>query len=156
MVNVMFASDSRYLSVPAYFAVTVLLCVKVLPAKYDGTFSKKIMQILHDYFNFKKLYLESVLKVIFTFLSITSVISGFLVATVGNFFQFITNISNAIKYDYMSGWVFTQLFINLFIGLGIAIIAPIVLRLVYEGVLMFILLVKNVIEINNKTKSNDN
>ena len=131
---------------------TVLLCIKVLPAKFDGTFPKKILQTLHDYFNFKKLYLESVLKVLFTFLSVTSVVGGVLVATVGNAFQFINNITNAIRYDYIGDWVFTQLITTFLAGLALAVLAPVVLRLIYEGILMFILLVKNVIEINNKIK----
>ena len=39
-----------------------------------------------------------------------------------------------------------------FAGIGIAVLGPVVLRLVYEGFMMFIILVKNVVEINNKTK----
>ncbi len=133
-------------------AATVLLCIKVLPAKFDGTFSKKVLQIVHDYFNFKKLYLEAVLKVVFTFLTIFTFIGGVFYATVGNFFQLIGNIINAIDYGYMGDWIFTRFFSNIFAGLAFAVVVPVVLRLLYEGVVMFILLVKNVIEINKKTK----
>lgn len=140
----------------AAIACTVYLCIKVLPAKYDGTFSKTIFQQIHDYFNFKKLYLESVLKVIFTLATVACVVGGIAVATVGNLFQLFGNIADAINYDYFGSWIWSQLFINLFGGIAIAALGPIVLRLVYEGILMFIFLVKNVIEINNKMKSADN
>lgn len=140
------------ISALAAIALTVILCIKVLPAKFDGTFSKKGLQSVHDYFNFKKLYLESILKILFTFLTIACVVVGLLGATVGNAFQFIGNIVRAIENDYMSSWIWRNLFTNFFGGIALAVVAPIVLRLVYEGILMFILLVKNVIEINNKTK----
>lgn len=143
--------------------VTVLLCVKVLPAKFDGTFAKKGLQKLHDYFNFKKLYLETILKVLFTFLSITSVVGGVLIATVGNILQVISNIVRAAKYEYLDyylerfgDWVLPQIGRNFLIGLALVVLAPIVLRLVYETIIMFILLVKNVIDINNKLKPVEN
>ncbi|MBR3908535.1 MAG: hypothetical protein IKJ50_02330, partial [Clostridia bacterium] len=122
------------------------------PAKYDGTFSKKIFQKAHDYFNFKKLYLESIIKVLFTFLSIACVVGGILMATVGNT---IWAISKSIEYAALgisSGWIFTTYITYFFAGIGIAVLGPVVLRLVYEGFMMFIILVKNVVEINNKTK----
>lgn len=133
-------------------AATVLLFIKVLPAKYDGTFSKKVFQKLHDYFNFKKLYLESIIKALFTFLSIACVVGGILMATVGNT---IWAISKSIEYaamGYSSSWIFSSYISYFFAGIGIAVLGPVVLRFVYEGFMMFIILVKNVVEINNKTK----
>ena len=64
----------------------------------------------------------------------------------------IGNIINAIDYGYMGDWIFTQFFANIFIGLAVAVVIPVVLRLLYEGAVMFILLVKNVIDINKKMK----
>ena len=52
----------------------------------------------------------------------------------------------------MDDWIFRNLFTNFFGGIAIAVLGPIALRLVYEGIIMFILLVKNVIDINNKMK----
>ena len=139
----------------AAIAATVLLYLKVIPSKFDGTFKKKIPQKIHDYFNFKTLYLETVLKALFTFLSVSCVVVGVLIATIGNIFWFIGAVIDYIDYSYYYnfGWIFGRLGLNFLVGLGIAIVAPIVLRLVYEGMLMFILLVKNVIEINNKMKT---
>lgn len=133
-------------------AATVLLFIKVLPAKYDGTFSKKIFQKIHDYFNFKNLYLESVLKALFTFLSITCVVGGFLTATVGNTIWMISTLIEYSGYSYGTEWIFRSYFTNFFGCIAIAILGPVVLRLVYEGFMMFILLVKNVVDINKKMK----
>ena len=135
----------------ASVVLTVMLCLKVLPEKFDGTFEKKSLQFVHDYFNFKKLYLESVLKILFTLASVLCIVCGLLMATVGNIFEVIDYIGTSIRYEYFSiEGLFRTLALNLFGGLGIAVLAPIALRLVYEGILMFILLVKNVIDINGK------
>ncbi len=135
----------------ASVVLTIMLCLKVLPEKYSGTFEKKPLQFIHDYFNFKKLYLESVMKVLFTLASVLCIVCGLLMATVGNIFEVIDYIGTAIRYEYFSmGGLFRILASNLFGGLGIAVVSPIVLRLVYEGIIMFILLVKNVIDINKK------
>ncbi len=139
----------------AAIVLTVFLCIKVLPAKFDGTFAKKPLQLAHDYFNFKKLYLEEVLKVLFTFLTVSCVIGGIAYGTIGNIFQFIGSFGRALSYGYQMSWLWGTLVTNFFIGVGVAVLGPIVLRLVYEGLLMFILLVKNVIEINNKMKADE-
>ena len=80
---------------------------------------------------------------------------GVISATLGNFIQFIGNISDAIKYDaydYMSKYIWKTLGNNILIGLAITVLGPIALRLAYELLMMFILLVKNVIDINGKLK----
>ena len=41
----------------ATVAAIVLLYVKVLPKKYDGKLDNKYLQWLHNYFNFKRLYI---------------------------------------------------------------------------------------------------
>lgn len=133
-------------------AATVLLFIKVLPAKYDGTFSKKILQNAHDYFNFKKFYLESIVKGLFTFLSIACVVGGALMATVGNTIWFISKLIQYADYSFGTSWIFRNYIINFLGCIAIAVLGPIVLRLVHEGIMMFIILVKNVVEINKKMK----
>ena len=139
----------------ASIAVTVLLYLKVIPAKFDKTFTKKPLQFLHNYFNFKNLYLETILKAIFTLLSIACVTLGLLGATIGNIIQFFTNIVDSVNYGYFGSWVWEQLFGFFFGGIALALLGPLVLRLAYEVILMFILLVKNVIEINKKLGKNE-
>jgi len=134
-------------------ALTVLLFIKVLPKKFDGTFSKKTLQFTHDFFNFKKLYLEEVLKIIYTFATVTCISVGAFFATIGNLIRFVESIIDYARYDvYSIKYIFIGFFSRLVISLAIAVLGPIVLRLVYEGIMMFILLVKNVIDINKKLK----
>ena len=111
--------------------VTIYLYSKVLPQKLDGTFEKNIFQKLHDYFHFKKLYIESVLKFIFVLATVAVVCVG------------VFMLLGYTGYGRYKDSTFLY-------GLIMIIGGPISLRLAYEGVMMFILLVKNVIEINNK------
>lgn len=78
---------------------------------------------LHDFFNLKGLWIESILRVLYVFLTIYFVISGFI-----------------------------TLFSSFLGGLAMMIIVPIFLRLSFEMLFLTILLVKNVIEINNHLK----
>ena len=140
-------------------AATVFLFIKVLPSKKDGTFSNKLLQRTHDYFNFKKLYIESILKAVFAFATVATVLIGVLTLTLGSLIDFISLVSSAVQYNVEIGefmqvyWPF--LWRNLLTGLFYAVVAPLALRLGYELIMMFVLLVKNVIEINNKMKKKD-
>ncbi len=115
----------------AAIVLTILLYIKVLPKKLDGTFEKKGIQKLHDYFHFKKLYLESVMKFIFVLATVTVVCMG---------------VFMLFSYTGYGRWR-ESMFIY---GLVMIVVGPISVRLAYEGVMMFILLVKNVMDINNK------
>ena len=55
---------SLVLAAIASVVLTVLLYVKVMPRKLDGSFTNPLLQFIHDYFHFKKLYLEEVLPCI--------------------------------------------------------------------------------------------
>ena len=117
----------------AAVAITIWLYIKVLPKKLNGTFDNEVFQFLHDFFHFKKLYLEEVLKVIFTVATVACITIGalLLVSTVDGYYYDVS------MFPY---------------GLALLIAGPVSLRLVYETLMMFILLVKNTIEINNKLK----
>lgn len=154
---------STVLAALAAIAVTVLLCIKVIPAKKDGTFQKPIMQQAHDFFNFKKLYVESILKVIYAFCTVFAFVSGILTAVLGNFVFFISRIidwADMSEYArrYADGFwsdTFSDMLGIFFGGILAAILIPVILRITYELFMMFILLVKNTIEINNKIKKED-
>lgn len=120
----------------AALALTIFLYVKVLPRKLDGTFDNKYLQFLHDFFHFKKLYLEEFLKFIFTLATVACV-------TVGLFLI----LGYEERYSYYSGTRHESTF---WYGISIMVGGPVSLRLVYEGLMMFILLVKNTMDINNK------
>jgi len=129
----------------------ILLYVKVIPKKFDGSFSNKFLQSVHDYFNFKKLYLESVLKFLFTLLTVLCIVAG-IVSILSAFLNVFDGIGNVIRYGYSIGYVIVPFFGGIFGGILTIVLGTIAIRLAYEGIMMFILLVKNVIEINNKTK----
>lgn len=128
------------LSVIATIVTTILLYVKVLPRKLDGTFSNKFLQKLHDYFHFKKLYIEEVLKFIFVLASVACVCTGVFL---------LLGYTESYRYSYYSGGYTTKESTFLY-GLLLIVGGPIALRLTYEGLMMFILAVKNIMDINNK------
>ncbi|MBO5340707.1 MAG: hypothetical protein J6A62_06905 [Oscillospiraceae bacterium] len=138
------------LGIAATIAAMILLCCKVLPQSKDGTFSNKYLQMIHDYFNFKKLYIESVLKFIFALATVTCVVMGIigLLMAVFNLLGGFVHL-----FDYGSGYfsyLMGSFVVSVLGSAATAVLGPVALRLVYEGTMMLILLVKNVIEINNK------
>lgn len=119
----------------ATIALTLFIFFWLMPKWRDGTFGNKVLQFFHDYFNFKTFYIETVLKFIFVFLTCLCIVGGFLLLVWPMFEEYL---------DFTS-----ELF---FSALGVMILGPILIRLAYEFTMMFVLLVKNVIELNNKTK----
>ena len=124
-------------------AATIWLYVKVMPRKLDGSFDRPILQFLHDYFHFKKLYLEEFMKAIFTLASVACVINGALL---------LISVDKVYHYSKYSGSYYTNESTFLY-GLALLVGGPIALRLTYEILMMFILLVKNVMDINGKLKA---
>lgn len=129
------------LALAATIVAMVFLYSKIVPAKFDGKLGNPLLQKLHDYFNFKKLYIESVLRFCFVLATVSCEVSG-VVVILFSFFSFLANIA-----DFPIG----VLFLGIPGGLLIMTLGAIVTRLVYEGTMMFIILVKNVIEINKKS-----
>ena len=120
-------------------AVTIFICVRVLPKKYDGRLDSKFLQFLHDFFNFKTFYIEALTKFIFVLLTCLCIFVGFLL------------MFGKFEYYGYFGMTFTQS--TFLYGLGIMLLGPLVLRVTYEFVMMAILLVQNVIDINRKMKA---
>lgn len=114
--------------------LTILLVVLVVPAKRrEGL--PKFFQVVHDICNFKGLLLEKVLKVLYIFSTINVMLTG-------------------IFTWFSGGYNFGMTFLA---GLLILVLGPILVRLAYEFMMLFVLLVKNVIQINNKLNGkNDN
>lgn len=104
---------------------TIVCCIFILPRKNDGHFPTRFGQFLHDLFHFKRLWLEYILKVLYIFETLFVILCGFS-------FLFMRG-----------GYAFL-------IGLGVMILGPIAVRILYELMMMLILLVQNVIDINRK------
>ena len=115
--------------------LTVLTYIKIMPKKYDQKFDKPIFQFLHDLFHFKKLYLEEVLKFVYVAATIATV-------TIGAFLL--------LAYEYSWGYYSSHKESTFLYGLIFIVAGPIAVRLAYEIIMMFILVVKNVIDINRK------
>ncbi len=116
-------------------AATILLYIFVIPEKKRNSLPK-IGVVLHDIFTFKTLYIEKVLRFIYTVATVFCIIAGFLL------------LFGFVSYDYGYGYSYTQWFGGY--GILLMVVGPIALRLTYESLMMFILLVKNTIQINNK------
>lgn len=105
---------------------SVLVWIFVLPEKKRPTLNA-FFTFVSDVFNFRSLLIEKILKFTYLFSTLFAILFGFL--------AFIVNIGEAR---------------TAVIGLLVMLLGPIVLRLIYELSIMAVLLVKNVIEINNK------
>lgn len=113
--------------------LTVLICVTVLPARRRDRLNP-FLRVLSDFFNMRKLLLERILRVMFVFSTCLTEILGFL--------TIVFTIYLAFRGRFM-----VELLLG---GVGIMLLGPFVLRIVYEALMMMIMLVKNVMEINRK------
>lgn len=114
--------------------LTILLAILVVPEKRRNGLPK-FFQVIHDICNFKGLLLEKVLKILYIFSTINVMLTG-------------------IFTWFSGGYNFGMTFLA---GLLILVLGPILVRLAYEFLMLFVLLVKNVIQINNKLNGkNDN
>ena len=118
------------LGILSAIAATVLAFVFILPDKKKAALPdalKKIANIL----DFRTLFLEKIIKALYLFLTFACICVGLFMLISVNY-GFYTDM-------WMGG-----------IGLLIMIVGPIVIRILFESAMLFILLVQNVIEINNK------
>lgn len=92
-------------------------------------------KFLHDTFNFKYLIVEKILQALYIFFTADLIILGFfmLFAAPKDFFG---------ERHWLGGY-----------GILIMILGPILIRLMYELLMMAILMLKNVISINNKLRN---
>ena len=133
----LFGNAPNVYLIAAVFALltTILVFLFVMPKDRDGKLGGGLLQFLHDLFHFKRLYLEPILKFLYT-------LSTFLVFFTG-LVGLILGLSNAVQYGI---WTPVLYF------LAILVLGPIALRIVYEFAIMGVLLVRNVTDINRKLK----
>ncbi|MBQ7485543.1 MAG: DUF4282 domain-containing protein [Oscillospiraceae bacterium] len=111
-------------------AGVILALVFVTPEAKRPTLNK-FLQVVADIFNFKQLLVEKILKFFYIFSTIFCIVAGF-------FMLFSVDES----YFGTRSYALT--------GLLVMLLGPILIRLLFEGLMMFILLVKNTIDINKK------
>ncbi len=114
---------------------TVLAFVFIVPEKRRETLNA-FGRFLHDTFNFKYLIVEKILQALYIFATAYTILGGF-------FMLFQTTPS---YFGYGGSWLGGY-------GILVMIVGPIIIRLVYELLMLIIILVKNVISINSKLKN---
>ncbi len=117
---------------------TILAFIFIVPEKKRVRLNK-FGKLIHDTVNFKYLIVEKILQALYIFLTSGSILIGFFML-----FYVQPGYDN-YYYTTSSTWYGGY-------GILIMIVGPIVIRLVYEFLMMALLLVKNVIQINNKIK----
>ena len=128
------------ISVIMALAATVLAFLFIVPEDKRKKLNK-IGKLAHDICNFKFLIIEKILQALYIFCTALVVVFGFILLF---YFEKQYSYLGSSRVQWYGGW-----------GLLIMILGPIAIRLVYEGMMMAILLVKNVIQINNKIKVSD-
>lgn len=119
----------------------IVMFIFVMPKKKDGKLPK-ILQIFHDIAHFKQFFLGYALKAMYIIATVFCIIYGFILL-----FGVETHSSSFYGYGYTTT---TSTFGT---GILIMILGPIAVRLTYELAIMFITLVQNVADINNKLKN---
>ena len=131
------------LSALATIAVTVLAYIFIIPEKKRATLNK-LGKFVHDLLNFKFLIVEKLVQFFYVLATAGVICYGFFML-----FYF----PRSYRYDYFYGEYVAGRQWSGWVGLIIMILGPIAIRLVYELIMMGILVVKNVIQINNKLKN---
>ncbi len=118
---------------------TVLIMILVTPESKKNTLNK-FFQVLADIFNFKSLLIEKILKCLYILSTLFCLFTGFFMLFSG--------------YSYDFGFYSTGFHSVALEGILLMILGPILVRIVYEGMMLTIIIVKNVIQINGKMPSN--
>ena len=119
---------------------TILAFIFIVPEK-GLVKSNAFFKFLHDTVNFKYLIIEKILQTVYIIATAFVILFGFFML-----FYVQPGVSFGGYALTSSKWMGGY-------GLLIMILGPIVVRLAYEGLMMAILLIKNVIQINSKLKN---
>lgn len=123
-------------------AATITAWIMIVPDRKRAGLNK-FFQWIHDLFNFKSLWLEKILKFLYIFETLFCVICGFLM---------IFNFSTYESYNYSYGkfGTTTHTTWNGWAGILLLVFGPIIVRVIYEFMMIVILQLKNTMEINDK------
>ena len=109
---------------------TIYACVAIVPEDKRAGLSQ-FLQKVHDIFNFKSLILEKIVKVLYIFSTLFCIGAGFF-----------------LLFAVIPGWYGSSS--TALYGILLLILGPFVMRISYESAMLFILLVKNTMEIRGK------
>lgn len=111
-------------------SATVLAFIFIIPEKKREKL-KGILRLFHDIFNFKFMIIEKIFQFLYVFATAYIIIEGFF---------------ELFSFDWYGNWVGYTGFLTMILG-------PIAIRIVYELVMLALIAVKNIIQINNKLKN---
>ncbi|MDD5923728.1 MAG: zinc ribbon domain-containing protein [Clostridia bacterium] len=124
------------LGVMLALAATVLAVIFILPEK-KATSKNAFVRFLHKLISFKSLLLDKILKILYIFSTAFVILTGVLMLF--GFENLFGEYSYYLRPTWLGGY-----------GLLLIFVGPIVVRILYESLMMFILLVRNTIDIRNK------
>ena len=126
----------------AALALTIAAFVLIIPKSKRKGMTNPFLIFLHDLFNFKQLLLEKIFKFLYVLSTISCITIG---VPMIFWFEKVPRYSSWIsrESDYTYEW-------RGYIGILLVILGPIIARILFEGIMMFILLVKNTMDINQK------
>lgn len=138
-MNINTTGFMAFIAVIATIFFTVLAYKFIVPEKKRANLNK-LGQFVHDTFNFKYLIVEKILQFLYVLSTIACICFGICM---------LFGIS-----IYHSEWA-NETYTHWYgiYGILIAILGPIGVRISFEILMMFLLLVKNVIQINRKLKA---
>lgn len=123
------------LGVIGIIAAMICIYVFIMPEGKYRTLNS-FCRWLSDLFNFRSLWLESIVKFFYILSTVICVIFGFFMLF--SVIEYYPGYSESLALP----------------GLLLLILGPVVVRLVYESTMMFIILVKNTMQINNRLRNN--
>ena len=124
---------------------TIVGIVFFLPQKNKNKFGK-VFSKFHDFFNFKTLIVDYVLKGMYILATAMCIFGGFFtIFTVKTYYTTTGTMFNQTRGAHSSLSIE-----NVGTGILIMILGPIIVRIVYELIMLAIIGVKNIIEINKK------
>lgn len=124
---------------------TIFAFVYIIPAnKREGL--NKLGKFLHDTLNFKTLWIEKICKFFYVVSTAFTLVIGFLMLF------WVEEIYHYGSY-YYNDYYITKQWMGYY-GLLVIILGPVLIRIVYEGLMMAILACKNIMDINNKLSDN--
>ena len=127
-------------------AVTVIALIFLLPEKRRAKLGK-FGGLLHDFLNVKYLLVEYILKAVYVLATVACVAYGIFMNILPEFAVAFDPFNFAVRWGGLEG---------ILIGLLFIVLGPLVVRVVYEITMLFILLVKNTMDIRNKLCDNSN
>ena len=129
------------LAVLATIVITILAYIFIIPEKKRPQLNK-FFRFCHDWLNMKSLIIEKIVRFFYVFTTVSVVCTGVFM---------LFYVQETYDYDYYYGYIVRDQWMGWY-GLLILAIGPVLVRICYELAMMFLLLVKNVIQINNKLK----